>query len=43
MNLLDGHKGANYLITGYWGDQCIGEAAKWSMPNDVDNGFARAS
>lgn len=43
MNLLDGHKGANYLTTGYWGDQCIGEAAKWSMPNDVDNGFARAS
>jgi len=35
MNLLNGHRTANYLTTGFWGVQCIGEAAKWSTPNDV--------
>ena len=43
MNLLDGAKTANYLTTGFWGDQCIKEASKFCNPNDVDGGAARTS
>lgn len=43
MNLLNGAKTANYLTTGFWGDQCIVESEKYCTPNDVDGGFARRS
>lgn len=43
MNLLNGHKTANYVTTGFWGDQCFDEAKKYCTPNEVDGGFARAS
>jgi phosphoserine aminotransferase len=36
LNLLDGAQTANYLTTGFWGNQCFDEAKKYCVPNEVD-------